>query len=823
MLLSGLVEAGGSGADVSANTGGELILSGSSSADANGDALTYKWTITSKPAASALGLAFDTNVKQTIVPDAAGTYVITLRVTDSKGAFSEKKITILVRDNAAPISNVVITANYTGLSTTSPTQSLNPGSAVVLDARGSKDAEGDVVTTTWMLIEKPTDSLAGLTIDGPVSRFVADLPGLYKVRARGADDRGAYSETTYVFNVDNSAPQIVVVTSAQTGVNSTMQTNAGYLVSLDSSHSFDAGGTALTRAWTIVSKPANSAAVLSSATGNATQITPDRRGDYVVKMTATNAAGAATSHLTTISVTNNTPIAYVTSNAAPVAIQTGPAVHLPLNTAVTLRGGSSVDADGDALTYAWTLNSKPSGSAAVLSSATTANVQLTTDVSGAYSVTLRVTDPSGAFSEKTMLFQAGTFAPVAVTDKSFATVLVGGTAKASGAMSFDEDTTALTYAWAIDSAPATSTATIAAPSSEALSFTPDIAGLYVLSLTVSDGKNTNAAYVTVRALTGFAANVELAFAPLEAHYSKGLDKLVVLATNPNTVKIVDPFTAMVKTVVLPMAAKTLNLSADGKLAVVLQEGIVSLIDLQTGVLLRSSTVDSGFTDALVNNAAVVHLIGRKDYYSTTQGVTVLDGRTGADLTTTLGNKTLSTYSAYRGVVAPLKDRVFLYEPGSSYSINPLVLDATTGKVGALSNGVSNNSYVNSLYLSENQDLLFSSSGSIYRTDTLVTAGKLSYTGTMQSLSHSSQMEETLVMSTTQGGYPDYSRTYQASYKRYVGALFLPDTDLTLPLIAGKQSYGIQIYHSATGRQVALVQTGTSSQNGAGAKYYIMAR
>jgi hypothetical protein len=34
---------------------------------------------------------------------------------------------------------------------------------------------------------------------------------------------------------------------------------------------------------------------------------------------------------------------------------------------------------------------------------------------------------------------------------------------------------------------------------------------------------------------------------------------------------------------------------------------------------------------------------------------------------------------------------------------------------------------------------------------------------------------------------------------------------------------IQIYHSATGKQFALVQTGSALQNGAGAKYYVMAR
>ncbi|WP_426103653.1 PKD domain-containing protein [Massilia sp. TSP1-1-2] len=827
MLLSGMVEAGGSGADVSANTGGELILSGSSSADANGDALTYKWSITSKPATSALVLAADTAVKQTLVPDVAGIYVITLRVTDSKGAYSEKKVTILVRDNAAPVTNVVITAAYTGVTTTSPTQSLNAGAIVVLDARGSKDADGDVVTTSWTLLEKPSNSLAGLTVDGAVSRFVTDLPGLYKVRAHGVDERGAYSDTIYVFNVDNTAPQTVVVSSAVApgaAGNGKLNVNSGYIVSLDGYGSYDMNGGALSMAWSVVSKPTGSNAVLSSATGYTSQIIPDLLGEYVVKMSATNSAGALSSYLTTITVNNRSPFATISTNAAPAAIQTGPAVRLPLNTAVTLRGAGSVDADGDTLTYAWSLTGKPAASAAALSATTGATVQMTTDLAGSYVVLLRVTDPSGAFSEKSMTFQAGTFSPVAVTDKSFATVLVGGTATVSGAMSFDDDSTALTYAWAVDSAPAGSGAAIAAPSSPALSFTPDLAGNYVLSLTVSDGVHSNIAYVTVRALSAFAANVELAFAPLESRYSKGLDKLVILATNPNTVKIVDSFTGLIKTVLLPFPGKSVSLSPNGKLAVVMQEGIVSLVDLEAGTLLHSTSTDQNYSEALVNNGAIVQLLGRSNYNSYGTGVAVIDGRTGVDLTSTLGSTSSSLYGNYRGVYSGLKNRTYLYASSSSGYMYYADIDALTGKVGNTGSSAYNYDYVSSIYLSENDDLLFTSSGAYYRTDTLVAAGRLSYTGMMQSLSHSAHNEETLVMSYVAGSYPDYnSKTYQSSYKRYVGALFQPDTDLTLPLIAGQQSYGIQIYHSSTGKQVALVQTVTSLSTGAGAKFYVLTR
>ncbi|MEJ7807703.1 MAG: hypothetical protein WKG03_17495, partial [Telluria sp.] len=331
MVLSGQIQAGGSSADASTSTGSELTLNGSTSVDPEGDTMSYKWSITSKPATSTMALANATTVSQSVKPDVAGTYVITLRVTDAKGAFSEKAVTLTVRDNVAPVTNVAVTATYNATTTTKPTQGLNIGSTVVLDAKGSTDADGDAVVTSWTLIEKPSASKAGLTVEGSVTRFVADVAGVYKVRARGTDPLGAYSDTEYVFDASNTAPKSVVVTSAiapGADGNSTVKAPAGYVVSLSGGDAQSPWSNA-TKAWVLVSKPAGSAAVLASENGDFAHITPDRLGNYVVKLTVTNSAGAMSSHLTTIEVTNRSPLAAIDSNAAPTAIATGPAVRLP--------------------------------------------------------------------------------------------------------------------------------------------------------------------------------------------------------------------------------------------------------------------------------------------------------------------------------------------------------------------------------------------------------------------------------------------------------------------------------------------------------------
>jgi hypothetical protein len=633
-----------------------------------------------------------------------------------------------------------------------------------------------------------------------------------------------------VFQASNRAPQTVVLASVSNepgaSGSSTITAATGYTVSLDGATSADPEGTQLSYGWTLLSKPQGSLAGVSAASGAISQVTPDVLGDYVVRLTATDGAGAASTWVTTISVKNQRPLAAITGSATPIALPSGPTMRLPVNTLTTLRGSASVDADGDALSYAWTLVSKPAASGAALSAANSATVQVTPDLSGSYVVMLRVTDPSGAFSEQAVTLEVGNYAPVAVIDKNRMTLLTGSSARASAALSYDENGDSLTYAWAIDARPAASSATIAAPSSALLAFTPDLPGTYVASVTVSDGKDSSIAYVTMKVLSNAATSVPLNFVPLEARYSKGLDKLVVVAANPDTLKIIDPFTSATKTVVLPLAVKAMNLSPDGKLAAVLHEGIVSLVDVDSGALIRSSATGGAHTDAFVTNAGMLYLIGQTGGQWVNPAVTLVDGRSGINYTGTLGLNSTAFYGTQRGIYAPRKNKVFLVEFGISpvdlhfFSISP-----TTGGVTGFGDSPYHGDYPMSapLFLSGNEDMIFTSSGNYFSTETLKYAGKFTLAAPMLSMSHSADANEVVLLQAASGSYPGYLRTYQASYQRYVGAMFLPDGAITLPVIDAAQSYGINIFHSANGNHVALVQTGSAVQNGAGVKYYVATR
>lgn len=831
-LAGQLVSAGGAG-DASTFTGAEVRFDAGASTDPDGDAVTFSWSLVSKPAGSSADIK-GTTAQLTMKPDVAGTYVLSVRVSDSKGAYADKQATIVVSANAAPVTSIAVSASYAAVPSVAATRNVTVGATILFDS-SARDADGDAVVTSWELMEKPAASKAALTIEPKSARLNTDTAGVYKVRARATDPSGAYSETVYPFEAFGTAPQVVVLTTIDTSTpvdagGNTVSGTTGYLMSFSGAGSSNPGGTPLTYAWTLVSRPSTSATTLDSATGPFAQMTPDVLGDYVVKLVITAPSGIASSYVTTVAVKNRRPVASIASNATPVALPSGPTLRLPANTTVTLRGTSSLDADGDALTYLWTLAAKPAGSATVLSASNQSTVQLTTDLSGSYQVVLRVTDPSGAYSEQIVMIASGNAAPVAVVDKSAISVLAGVASTTSAELSYDDDGDALTYSWALDAKPAASGATVSASASK-LVFTPDVAGTYVASVTVSDGKSSSIAYVTIKALSSTVTTTSLSFAPLYSRYSRGLDRMVLVSTGPDLLSIVDPFTGTLRQVPLPARAKALSLSQDGKLAAVLLEGVVSLVDIDSATLLHSSATGGSQTEVFVTNAGIVYMTGQTGGQWINPGVSVVNGKTGADLTATYGQGYTSYfYGTMHGVYSPIKRKAFVVSEGlSPVDIDYFALDAN-GVVSAVGDSPYHGDYAISgpLFLSAKEDLVFTGAGTYFRTDTLKYAGKLAMTGNVLSLSHSAAADEALVMGGSGTSYYSngsyiYQYTYEPSYHRFSGPLLFPGSDVTLPVIGGNQSYGVAVFHSANDNHVALVQTGSGVSGTAGLKYYVVLR
>lgn len=149
---------------------GPVTLDGSRSSDANGDALTYEWSLVAKPGNSSATLSSNAAVRPTFTTDAVGIYVLSLRVSDGK-LFSDFSVVTVTASigNAAPVANA------------GNAQSVVLG-PVTLDGSASSDANGDTLSFSWVLISKPTTSAATLSSSTSVKpTFVTDLVGTYVV------------------------------------------------------------------------------------------------------------------------------------------------------------------------------------------------------------------------------------------------------------------------------------------------------------------------------------------------------------------------------------------------------------------------------------------------------------------------------------------------------------------------------------------------------------------------------------------------------------------------------------------------------------------
>lgn len=399
-------------------------------------------------------------------------------------------------------------------------------------------------------------------------------------------------------------------------------------------------------------------------------------------------------------------------------------------------------------------------------------------------------------------------------------VVLGTPVSLDGSESMGASDRSLVYSWSITARPAGSAAQLVNATAVRPSITPDMIGVYTLSLNVSDGSSSVDATVSIRTVAPM-----LEFAPLDVRYSIGLDKLVIVSTNPNAVKIIDPFTSTMKSVALPVPVKSFNLSPDGKLASILHESVASTIDLETGTVVKSFATGGSHTDVFITNTAVTYLIGQSGGQWVRPSVVYFDGRTGQDVTKPETTYMGSFYGTQFGVFAASKNKVFLMSQGlSPADIDYFTLDPLTNAVVAAGDSPYHGDYSmrTPLYLSSTEDILFTSSGNYFYTSNLRYAGTFSLGGTLLSLSNSARNDETLVIASPSTSYRNGDKTeYPAEYQRFTGSLFFPDARYKFPMIGGKQSYGRKIFHSADGRRVALVQTGSAIDNGPDVRYYIV--
>lgn len=159
--------------------------------------------------------------------------------------------------------------------------------------------------------------------------------------------------------------------------------SVGVVVALDGSDSYDPDGDPLTYTWRFVSQPSASSAELVDGDRADPQFIPDAAGVYELGLVVSDGALDSDEDVVTVTATED--------NGGPVA-NAGPDQTVQPGDSVTLDGSDSSDPDGDPLQFAWTLVTRPSGSAATLTSTTSATPRFVADEAGTYELSLTVSD-----------------------------------------------------------------------------------------------------------------------------------------------------------------------------------------------------------------------------------------------------------------------------------------------------------------------------------------------------------------------------------------------------------------------------------------------
>jgi hypothetical protein len=469
--------------------GQDVTVDGSKSSDPDpGDKITYAWTFTKVPAASAAKFADASLAKTTFTADKEGEYIAQLIVTDSRGAASDSK-TVTIEATPAAVNHAP-----TAKAETSATE-VRPSKSVTLDGSHSTDPDaGDKLTYAWTIAAAPAQSKAAISPADATKAsfaFTPDLEGPYKLELVVTDSAGAKSApSAVVINASNAVNLAPIANIAKPP--SDVEINA--TLTLDGSGSKDPDGDKFTYAWTIVSAPHGSTATLAGATDPKASIVPDLHGNFVISLVVTDDHGKASAPVTVI-------VNAVTADGTPTAHASASPSDVETSKLVTLDATGSTDPENDPLSYAWTIVSTPKGSTVALSDPHAPKPTFTADLDGTYVFGLVANDGKKSSLEDRVTVTATKLAPPPIANvvASSTQIRLGGSVTLDGSSSVDPDGQKLTYAWSIVAAPIGSAASLSAGDGAKVTFQPDKKGYYVIELVVNDGKKSSvAAHATIQ-------------------------------------------------------------------------------------------------------------------------------------------------------------------------------------------------------------------------------------------------------------------------------------------------------------------------------------
>src|SRR6266436_2901576 len=426
-------------------TGTGVQLSGSGS-DPDGNIANYTWSF-GDPNSGSNNNDIDATPMHTYAP--AGAYTVTLTVTDNSGATNSASTTATI-SNRPPVANAG--GPYTGIT----------GTGVQLSGSGS-DPDGNIANYTWSFGDPNSGSNNNSSVATPMHTYAA--AGTYTVTLTVTDNSGATNSASTTATISNRPP-VANAGGPYTGI-------TGTGVQLSGSGS-DPDGNIANYTWSFGDPN-------SGSNNNDIDATPMHTyapaGAYTVTLTVTDNSGATNSASTTATISNRPPVA---NAGGPYTGITGTGVQL---------SGSGSDPDGNIANYTWSFGDPNSGSN---NNDIDATPMHTYAPAGAYTVTLTVTDNSGATNSASTTATISNRPPVANAGGPY-TGITGTGVQLSGSGS-DPDGNIANYTWSFGdpNSGSNNNSSVATPM-----HTYAAAGTYTVTLTVTDNSGaTNSASTT---------------------------------------------------------------------------------------------------------------------------------------------------------------------------------------------------------------------------------------------------------------------------------------------------------------------------------------
>lgn len=360
--------------------------------DADGDELTFTWE-----GAGVVGAGRGRDVA--ISHDEPGLYTVTLRVNDQTGtANAEYATQVSYKVNAAPVPDFTLP------------EFLAPGQPLALDARGSRDPDGDDLAFAWQLSD-------GRQLSGVSQEVTFSTPGRYEITLSVDDGE----------NVENSVQTLtrsVHVNAAPVPVITATDFTNNPIVAFDAGESTDADQQIVSYEWDFGDG--------NTASGPTVTHTFSDHGTYTVQLTVDDGTNVPNSRQ---SVTHQVRV-----NKNPIASATGPNVVAP-GQSFQLDASSSSDPDGGPLTFRWTRNGELIGESATL--------DFSIDRPGIHDldVTVRDNTPFEDASDNTTVTVRVNHAPVIVYDMAPQVTAPGQPTTFDATQSFDPDNETLDIRW----------------------------------------------------------------------------------------------------------------------------------------------------------------------------------------------------------------------------------------------------------------------------------------------------------------------------------------------------------------------------------------